>query len=191
MADLRPLALDLLATADIALVTTLDADRRPNTRAMFNLRNRAQFPDIAARIGGAAFTTFFTTNTASPKIAEIGRNPAVSVYYCRPGEWSGLMLGGDMEIVTGPERDRIWMPDWVRYYPAGKDDPDHTVLRLVPTTVKLYHQLQHARFANEAEPAAIEAAAKGAQAPARRGHASAAIEAAAKGADAPARRGQE
>lgn len=147
MTDLRAEALDLLERAEIALVTTIDAEGRPNTRAMFNLRNRQMFPDIGGKLSGPSFETCFTTNTASPKLAEISRNPMVSAYYCLPGEWRGLMLGGDMEILAaGARRDDIWMPEWVRYYPAGRDDPDHTVLALRPTRVKYYHQMQHAVF---------------------------------------------
>lgn len=150
MDDLRPHALDLLARAPVALVTTIDGDGLPNSRAMFNLRNAEQFPDIAARIGGAAFTTYFTTNTSSPKVAEIDANPEVSAYYCLPGDWCGLMLGGRMEVVTARAlREAVWMPGWTLYYPGGVDDPDHTVLVLQPTRIKYYHQLRHARFDDE------------------------------------------
>jgi general stress protein 26 len=146
MDDLRARALELLATAPVALVTTLDAEGRPNTRAMFNLRNRAQFPAIAARFDGG-FTTVLTTNTASPKMAEIARNPAATLYYCRPEDWHGLMLGGDLEVVRDPEmRQKVWMPEWTRYYPGGWNDPDHTVLLLRPTRIKVYDRLRHAEF---------------------------------------------
>lgn len=151
MDDLRPQALDLLACAPVALVTTIAGDGFPNSRAMFNLRNREQFPDIAARIGASGFTTYFTTNTSSPKVAEIAANPVVSAYYCLPGDWRGLMLGGRMEVVTAQaERAAIWMPGWTLYYPGGPDDPDHTVLVLRPTLIKYYHQLRHVRFDDEA-----------------------------------------
>jgi general stress protein 26 len=30
------------------------------------------------------------------------------------------------------------------YYPSGPHDPDHTLLRLVPSEGRLYHQLQSA-----------------------------------------------
>lgn len=151
MTDLRSEALDLLDTADMALVTTLDLEGRPNTRAMFNLRNRRAFPDLAARFDPGTFTTVFTTNTSSSKLAELARDPEVSVYYCLPDQFRGLMLGGRMEAVTDPElRRSIWQPGWTLYYPGGWQDPDHTVLRLIPDRIKYYHQLRHARFANEA-----------------------------------------
>lgn len=141
MDDLRPLALDLLETAPVALVTTIDRNGHPNSRAMFNLRNRAQFPGLAALADG--FTVHLTTNTSSPKLTEMAANPEITLYYCLPEQWRGLMLGGIAEIVTEP---RVWLDDWVRYYPGGRDDPDHTVLRVRPSRIKYYHQLRHARF---------------------------------------------
>jgi general stress protein 26 len=147
--ELNQHALDLLDRAEAAYVTTLDARGRPQTRAMFNLRNRAQFPGLidfySAR--GARFTTYFTTNTSSSKMAELVHNPAVSVYYCNPGEFSGLMLGGDMEIVKDSAiKHALWQPGWETYYRGGPEDPDHSVLRLVPSEAKFYYKLTSARL---------------------------------------------
>ena len=142
-------ALDLLRRADAAYVTTVDARGRPQTRAMFNLRNATQFPALASFFAkdGERFATFFTTNTSSPKIGELRANPAVSVYFCLPQEFLGLMLGGDTEIETDSTiKKTIWQPGWETYYPGGPDDPDHTVLRLVPSEAKLYYRLQFARL---------------------------------------------
>jgi general stress protein 26 len=115
---------------------------------MLNLRNAEQFPGVVSVMAAQAesFVVYFTTNTSSPKVAELRANRAVSVYYCVPAEFSGLMLGGDMEIVDdGATRAALWQPGWERYYPGGPDDPDHTVLRLIPAEAKLYHQLDFAR----------------------------------------------
>lgn len=144
MDELRPLAQDLLESAPVALVTTIDGDGMPNSRAMFNLRHRTMFPGLLARDG---FTTFLTTNTSSPKLAELAIHPGISLYYCLPEEWRGLMLGGIAEIVDDAAiKRRIWRADWLRYYPGGWDDPDHTLLRLRPTRIKYYHQMRHASF---------------------------------------------
>ncbi|MBI5526549.1 MAG: pyridoxamine 5'-phosphate oxidase family protein [Deltaproteobacteria bacterium] len=142
-------ALDLLGRADAAYATTLDQRGRPQTRAMFNLRNKVQFPGLSGFFAthSGRFAVFFTTNTSSPKVAELRSNPAVSVYYCAPKEFLGLMLGGDMEIVDdGATRNAIWQPEWSMYYPGGPDDPDHTVLRLIPSEAKLYCQFNFARL---------------------------------------------
>lgn len=142
-ARLEQHARELLDTADIACVTTIAGDGRPQSRGMFNLRNRSQFPALRTVIPDGSFETWFTTNTSSSKMADLAGNRAISVYYSRPAEWRGLMLGGNADIVEDPGHKRlIWHDGWELYYPQGPDDPDYTVFRLRPSLVKYYHQLQ-------------------------------------------------
>jgi general stress protein 26 len=64
-------------------------------------------------------------------------NPKVSVFFCRPKAFHGLMLGGKIEIVEDSAvRRSLWDSSWRQFYPKGPDDPDHTVLRLLPTVVR-------------------------------------------------------
>jgi general stress protein 26 len=147
--EAQRLSVDLMEIADAAYVTTIDPDGFPQTRAMFNLRRNKQFPGLAALFKGHQndFLVYFTTNTSSPKIGHIKKNPKVSVYYCKPGEFRGLMLSGEMETVTDPaEKEKIWQTGWEMYYPGGVHDPDHTVLRLRPMSAKYYHQLDSFHF---------------------------------------------
>lgn len=47
------------------------------------------------------------------------------------------MFGGNIEIVDDlAAKKGLWQEGWERYYPKGHDDPDHTVLRLMPTNAK-------------------------------------------------------
>lgn len=137
-------ATDLLETAEATVVTTVDHEGRPQSRAMFNLRNAVQFPGLRAFFATRPpFEIWLTTNTSSGKLRDLRANPAISVYVCRPAEFRGLMLGGDVEVVDDPaEKGAIWQKNWTLYYPAGCMDPDHTVLRLTPRLVKYYHQLE-------------------------------------------------
>lgn len=147
--EAKRMSLELLETAEAAIVTTIDPDGFPQTRAMFNLRRKGQFPGLAGLFKKHQddFLVYFTTNTSSPKTAQIRVNPRVSVYYHKPSEFRGLMLSGEMEIVMdGKEKESVWEPGWEMYYPGGVHDPDHTVLRLVPLTAKYYHQLQFFHF---------------------------------------------
>lgn len=147
--DAKALSLDLLETAEAAYVTTIDADGFPQTRAMFNLRRREQFPGLAAlfRDQQDDFLVYFTTNTSSPKITHIKRDPKAAVYYCKAGEFRGLMFSGKLEIVADKsEKEKVWQKGWEMYYPGGVHDPDHTVLRLRPMTAKYYHQLSSFHF---------------------------------------------
>ncbi len=142
--ETRQHCLELLETAEAAYLTTIDGDGFPQTRAMFNLRRKEQFPGLGKFFTGQAddFFTIFTTNSSSAKIAHVKANPNVSIYYCIPGEWRSVMLGGKIEISRKEELMKaIWQKGWETYYPGGVLDPDHTLLVLHPTTVKYYHQL--------------------------------------------------
>ena len=147
--EARQQAAQLMTIADVAVVTTMDGNGFPQSRAMFNLPNSTAFPGLTPFFSNhqSNFLVFFSTNTSSSKVAQIKLNPAVSVYYCHPGEWRGLMLGGSMEIVTDSAvKNALWQPGWEMYYPGGADDPDHTVLRLQPATATYYHQLNNFKF---------------------------------------------
>jgi general stress protein 26 len=147
--DARKLGLELLETADAAIVTTVDPEGFPQTRAMFNLRRKEQFPGLGRLFEKHRhdFLVYFTTNSSSLKIAQIKANPRVSVYYCMPSDFRGLMLSGEMELVRDKqEKEQVWQKGWELYYPGGVHDPDHTVLKLRPTIVKYYHQLNFFTF---------------------------------------------
>ncbi len=137
-AEIQNLCLDLLNNSWPAYLTTIDEDGYPQTRAMFNLRNKERFPHLKSFFEKEGdFTIIFSTNTSSTKIEDISRKSAASVYYCDPDTWRGVMFGGDIEIVKDDSiKKDLWHDDWVRYYPKGYNDPDHTVLRMRPVTAK-------------------------------------------------------
>lgn len=137
--EIREMCLNLLDTGWPAYLTTIDDGGFPQTRAMFNLRNKERFPKLIPIFDGHSsdFMILFSTNTSSTKVRDIRRNGAVSVYYCNPENWCGVMFGGNIEIVQDSElKKAIWHEGWERYYAGGYDDPDHTLLRLIPTTAR-------------------------------------------------------
>lgn len=148
--DAKRLSLELMSIAEAAYLTTVDRQGFPHTRALFNLRNREQFPGLQRlfREDLDDFAIYFTTNTSSQKVEHINRSRKVSVYYCLPGEFRGLMLGGEIEIVTERcAKEAVWNSGWEKYYPTGVHDPDHTVLCLRPTFAEYYHRLDRTCFA--------------------------------------------
>jgi general stress protein 26 len=128
----------LLKTAWPAYLTTIDVNGYPQTRAMFNLRNKKWFPKLIPFFEKMDdFTIIFSTNTSSTKINDIKTNTAVSAYYCDPESWKGVMFGGNIEIIDDLAiKKDLWHDDWNKYYSKGYDDPDHTVLRINPTIAK-------------------------------------------------------
>ncbi|HEY9247404.1 MAG TPA: pyridoxamine 5'-phosphate oxidase family protein [Candidatus Methanoperedens sp.] len=145
----RQLSLELMEKAEAAILTTIDAEGFPHTRAMFNLRKKEQFPGLLGLFQKHSrdFLVYFTTNTSSSKITQIRNNPKASVYYCKPDEWRGLMLSGEAKIITDKKvKEDLWQDGWRMYYQGGVHDPDHTILCLRPIYAKYYHQLDGATF---------------------------------------------
>jgi general stress protein 26 len=147
--ELKEVSLALMETAPAVYLTTVGGDGFPRTRALLNLRNREQYPNQAHLYAEHRddLMILFSTNTLSKKIGQIKTNPKVSVYYCNPAKFHGLMLAGEIEIVDDSElRHALWNEGWERYYPGGPDDPDHTVLRLYPKFAQGWYQARGFEF---------------------------------------------
>lgn len=139
------LSLKLMEASEAVYLTMIDSDGFPETRAMLNLRNIKKYPRLKDifQHHSADFLTYFTTNMSSPKIERVKKNPKVCAYYCKPDEWRGLMAAGIMEMVDDKDiKNELWQDNWTMYYPGGVEDPDYVILRLQPTFLKGYHQLQ-------------------------------------------------
>lgn len=142
--ETREQSLDLMASSEMAYLTTIGADWYPQTRAMENLRRKEKFPSLIDLFASHQddFLVLFFTNTSSKKVAQVRENPKVSVYYCRPREYRGLMLGGEAEVIMDEElKTTLWQPGWELYCPAGPTDPDYAILSLVPQFGTYYHNL--------------------------------------------------
>lgn len=147
--EVKKSGLKLMEESKAAYLTTIDPDGFPITRAMFNLRNKEQFPEFTEIFQNQQnkFTIYISTNTSSSKVAHLKNNPAMCVYFCDTENFMGFMLGGSVEIVDNMElKKKIWLDWWTRYYPEGVEDPDYTLLRLEPNNARYYHKLNHAKF---------------------------------------------
>jgi general stress protein 26 len=147
--ELKAASIELMETAQAVYLTTLGPGGYPYTRAMLNLRNREQYPDQVELFAKHQddLLVYFSTNTSSQKLDQIKADPRVSVYYCNPEQFHGLMLSGDIEIVDDSNlRHTLWNEGWERYYPSGPDDPDHTVLRLRPKSVRGWYKARNFGF---------------------------------------------
>ena len=145
--EIKQNCLYLMENADGVYFTTIDHEGFPQTRILFNLRNKEQFPDHANifKEHKKDFMLIFSTNTSSSKIRHIKANPNVCAYF--RSEWEGFMLKGVIEIVTDNDFKKIiWQENWDKYYKYGINDPDFTVLRLLPKYGKYYSQLKTHKF---------------------------------------------
>jgi pyridoxamine 5'-phosphate oxidase len=140
-AELRAACIELMATADVVYLATSEGDGYPRIRAMLNLRNRSQYPNHVHLYAGhdEDFMVYVSTNTSSRKCKDIQANPRIGLYYCRPAEFLGMSLVGDVEVVENADlKEAVWADGWERYFPTtGRpDDPDYTLLRLYPKTAR-------------------------------------------------------
>jgi general stress protein 26 len=134
--EAKRFSLGLMETSWAAYFTTIDENGFPHTRAMDNLRSKQRFPRLASLFDAHKddFWILLSTNTSSAKMRHTVENPRVSVYYCEPRQFRGVMLSGETEIIKDSELKRaLWHDYWTRYYSKGVEDPDFSLLSLYPT----------------------------------------------------------
>jgi len=149
LAEAKKLSLELIETCKAAILTTIDFEGFPITRAMFNLRNKEQFPEFSEffKKQEDEFIIYISTNTSSSKVEHIKTNPKISVYYCDSENFKGVMFGGEVDIIDDRDiKSKIWLDWWTKYYPEGLEDPDYALLKLNPKTARFYYKLQQVRF---------------------------------------------
>ena len=137
--SIRQSCLDLMATSPSCQLTTIDVDGFPHTTAMNNLRCAKEYPSLTELYQGQdnGFLLYLSTSMQSDKMARIRANPKVSVFFCVPDQFIGLMLGGQIEVITDQAlKNQIWQKGWTMYYPNGPEGPEYGVIKLKPTIVK-------------------------------------------------------
>ncbi len=137
--ELKQKCLNLMETANAIYLSTIGGNGYPHTRMMTNLRNKKENP-VAAEIitqNNEDFAIYFVTSKSSTKMQQIRANPKVSAYLCDPGEFHTLMLSGEIEEITDKQfKKQIWQDTWEIHWPGGAEDPEFTVIRLLPSFAK-------------------------------------------------------
>jgi len=149
LGEMKKICMELMETSKAAYLTTIDSEGYPITRAMFNLRNKEQFPEFSEFYNGLdnEYEIYISTNTSSSKFDHITENPKIAVYYCEPDDFKGVMFGGNVEIIDDINiKKKIWLDWWTKYYLKGLNDPDYTLLRLKPKIAEFYSNLQKTQF---------------------------------------------
>jgi general stress protein 26 len=147
--EAKKLGLKLMEESKAAILTTLDQNGFPITRAMFNLRNKEQFPEFFQFFKNQQnqFIIYISTNTSSSKVAHLSKNPNMCVYFLDAENFMGFMLGGSAEVIDDMEvKKKIWLDWWTQYYPEGLEAPDYTLLRMEPKNARFYYKLNQVNF---------------------------------------------
>jgi general stress protein 26 len=122
----------LVERSEIALVGSNGEDGYPNVKAMLNERHEG-----LERI-------WLSTNTSSRRVGRFRTDGRACVYYFDAVTFEGLLMVGDMEVLTDPaSRRMLWRDGFEEYYPKGVDDPDYSVLSFTTRWINYYHGFEN------------------------------------------------
>jgi len=119
---------NLIDKAGVSIISSVDEDGFPNSKAMLPPRKREGIKHI-----------FFTTNTSSMRVKQYIDNPKACVYFFDKRFFKGVMLRGVMEVLKdSASKKMIWKAGDEMYYPKGVTDPDYCVLRFTAQNGRYY-----------------------------------------------------
>ena len=123
-AELVSAARGIMADAGVCALITLDRDGLPDTRVM------DPFPPEED------MTVWFGTNPKSAKVAQIRKNPNVTLYYLASDASGYVVLHGSAKLVDDPaEKEKRWKEDWKAFYPDR--DAGYLLIRFSPRTMEV------------------------------------------------------
>jgi general stress protein 26 len=138
----------IIEKSDGTVFSTVNEKGYPESRALLNLANKKQYPELSGKAlltDGNRITLYFTTNTSSRKVSQMRKNSKASLYFCIPAEFLGAGLCGTMTEITEQKiKNDFWQPGWDIYYHNGASDPDYTLLKFVSEDIRSwYHSAEH------------------------------------------------
>ena len=119
---------NLIDKIGVSIISSVDEEGFPNTRAMLPPRKREGIKHI-----------YFSTNTSSRKVKQYTANPKACIYFFDKRFFRGVMLKGTMEVLQdSTSKELIWQDGDTMYYPLGVNDPDYCVLKFTAVTGQFY-----------------------------------------------------
>jgi len=113
--------MELVNESESVILGSVDEQGYPNAKAMMKIVHE----------GIRVF--YFSTFTSAIRTGQYMKNPIACIYmYRSAGKVCGLMLTGDMEVLTdAATKQKFWQEDWKEYYPLGVTDPDYCILKFI------------------------------------------------------------
>lgn len=125
--------------ANLTLISYLDADGFPVSRAMLKPRERNGIKEF-----------WLTTNTSSNKVRCFRENPKASIYFVDKRFFRGASLVGEIEVLEdAASKERIWQEGDTMYYEEGVTDPDYCVLKFTAAKGRYYSNFKSEDFVVE------------------------------------------
>jgi len=117
-------ARQIMTTARYCALITIDSDHRTDARTM-----DAFAPD-------EQMIVWLATNPRSRKVAEIRRNPHVTLYYFDRESQAYVSINGVARLVNdASEKARHWKDEWKAFYPNR--DKDYLLIRVSPVKLEV------------------------------------------------------
>ena len=126
----------IIDKAGVSIISSVDSEGFPNTKVMLPPRKRIGIKEI-----------YFSTNTSSMRVKQFLANPKSCVYFFDRRFFRGVMLRGNMEVLTDAEsKEEIWETGDEMYYPLGVTDPDYCVLKFTAFDGRYYANFKSENF---------------------------------------------
>jgi len=128
--------MQLIFNSNIVVVSSLDENGYPSSRAMLTLNEKASLSEM-----------YFSTNTFSQKVIQFHENPKASLYFHTTDKFRGVYLKGEMKVIFNQKvKDQFWHEGDEKYYRFGKTDPNYCILKFTPLEGNYYCGLRIDRF---------------------------------------------
>jgi general stress protein 26 len=127
---------NLIDKANVSIISSVDEDGFPNSKAMLPPRKREDIKHL-----------YFTTNTSSMRVRQYLHNPKACVYFFDKRFFRGAMLRGVMEVLhDSASKEMIWKEGDDIYYQGGVTDPDYCVLKFTAQSGRYYSHFKSENF---------------------------------------------
>lgn len=109
----------IITDAKTCALITIDNEGIPRARAMDGFAPEENL------------TIWFGTNSRSRKVAQIKKDPRVTLYYFDSDASSYVLIHGIAQLVSNPEaKEKYWKDAWEVFYP--NIDKDYLLIKVVP-----------------------------------------------------------
>jgi general stress protein 26 len=127
---------DIIDKSNVTIISSIDEDGFPNTKAMLPPRKRTSIKEI-----------YLTTNTSSMRVKQYSKNSKACVYFYDNKLFKGIMMKGKMEVLLDAKSKKlIWKEGDEMYYPKGVTDPDYCVLKFTANEGRYYSNFKSETF---------------------------------------------
>ena len=134
--EIKLKSLELIKKSGVSIIGSVSSDGFPDIKAMLAPREINGLKEI-----------FFTTNTSSMRVGQYRENPRASLYFYNDRLFIGVLLEGNMEVLTDSDtKKRIWRNGDTLYYKKGVDDEDYCVLRFTAKSGRFYENFSSVSF---------------------------------------------